>query len=145
MELCHIIGYVYNYAVLHLYSFFVCALLLWQQIDFTFNIYRQDRREDTLLKLAHFRRHKRKILKKMPGKSITIPFHKPEENHPPGKDSTKKIPNLISKVTERAGSSKFKKVSFVNNTGFEFPIMNTPSKFGFFFFFSCSQCLMFLL
>ncbi|PON71532.1 FG-GAP repeat-containing protein [Parasponia andersonii] len=69
----------------------------------------EDRREDTLLKLAHFRRHKRKTLKKTPGKSLTLPFHKPEENHPPGKDSTKKIPNLIGKVTERAGSSKFKK------------------------------------
>ena len=109
-----------NYAVFHLYSFFACAPLLWQQIDFTFHIYCQDRREDTLLKLTHFRRHKRKTLKKMPGKSITLPFHKPEENHPPGKDSTKKIPNLIGKVTERAKSSKFKKVRFVKNTGFEF-------------------------
>lgn len=68
-----------------------------------------DRREDTVLKLAHFRRHKRKTLKKTPGKSIALPINKPEENHPPGKDSTKKIPNLIGKVTERAGSAKPKK------------------------------------
>ncbi|XP_062102505.1 uncharacterized protein LOC133812717 [Humulus lupulus] len=68
-----------------------------------------DRREDTLLKLAHFRKHKRKTLKKTPGKSLTLPFHKPEEKNRPGKDSTKKIPNLIGKVTERAGSSKLKK------------------------------------
>jgi len=46
------------------------------------------RREDTLFKFAHFRRHKRKALKKTPGKAISYPFHKPEENHPPGKDST---------------------------------------------------------
>lgn len=73
-----------------------------------------------MLKLAHFRRHKRKTLKKTPGKSITLPINKPEENHPPGKDSTKKIPNLIGKVTERAGSAKFKKVRFVSKTCFLF-------------------------
>lgn len=70
-----------------------------------------------MLKLAHFRRHKRKTSKKMPGKSVTLPIHKPEENHPPGKDSTKKIPNLIGKVTERAGSSKLKKVRFFKDEG----------------------------
>ena len=59
-------------------------------------------------------------MKKTPGKSLTLPFHKPEENHPPGKDSTKKIPNLIEKVTERAKSSKLKKVGFVNNACFQF-------------------------
>ncbi|OMO84554.1 hypothetical protein COLO4_21984 [Corchorus olitorius] len=57
-----------------------------------------DRREDTLLKLSHFKRHKRKTVKKVPGKSTTYPFHKPEENHPPGKDETKKISNLIGKA-----------------------------------------------
>ena len=46
-----------------------------------------DRREDTLLKLAHFRWHKRKALKRTPGKSMNYPFHKPEEHHPPGKDT----------------------------------------------------------
>lgn len=73
-----------------------------------------------MLKLAHFRRHKRKTLKKTPGKSIAIPINKPEENHPPGKDSTKKIPNLIGKVTERAGSAKPKKAKFVNKPCFLF-------------------------
>ncbi|KAJ7953063.1 FG-GAP repeat-containing protein [Quillaja saponaria] len=68
-----------------------------------------DRREDTLLKLAHFRRHKRKTLKKTPGKTTNYPFHKPEENHPPGKDSTKKISNLIGKAANYAGSAKPKK------------------------------------
>lgn len=72
----------------------------------------QDRREDTLLKLAHFRRHKRKTLKKTPGKTTTYPFHKPEENHPPGKDSTQKISNLIGKAAKYAGSAKPKKVGF---------------------------------
>lgn len=71
--------------------------------------HRWDRREDTLLKLAHFRRHKRKTLKKTPGKTTSYPFHKPEENHPPGKDSTKKISNLIGKAARYAGSAKSKK------------------------------------
>ncbi|KAK1588636.1 hypothetical protein Q3G72_025282 [Acer saccharum] len=68
-----------------------------------------DRREDTLLKLAHFRRHKRKALKKIVGKTTNYPFHKPEENHPPGKDSTKKISNFIGKAATYAGSAKSKK------------------------------------
>ncbi|KAJ8764530.1 hypothetical protein K2173_006270 [Erythroxylum novogranatense] len=68
-----------------------------------------DRREDTVLQLAHFRRHKRKTLKKVPGKITNYPFQKPEENHPPGKDSTKKISNLIGKAANYAGSAKSKK------------------------------------
>ncbi|KAF6154026.1 hypothetical protein GIB67_026680 [Kingdonia uniflora] len=68
-----------------------------------------DRREDTTFKLAHFRRHKRKPLKKTPGKTANYPFHVPEENHPPGKDSTNKIPRLIGKATNYAGSAKGKK------------------------------------
>lgn len=73
----------------------------------------QDRREDTVLKLAHFRRHKRKAVKKMAGKSSNYPFHKPEDNHPPGKDSTKKISNLIGKAAKYAGSAKYNKVKDV--------------------------------
>lgn len=94
-----------------------------------------------MLKLAHFRQHKRKKLKKTPGKSLTLPFHKPEENHPPGKDSTKKIPNLIGKVTERAKSSKLKKVNFVYNACsiFGFVSLSLPS-----FFYCCSLHLIFL-
>ncbi|KAL6959989.1 hypothetical protein U1Q18_040135 [Sarracenia purpurea var. burkii] len=69
-----------------------------------------DRREDTLLKLMHFRRHKRKTLKRTSGKTTNYPFHKPEENHPPGKDSTKKISNLIGKAAKYAGSAKSKKI-----------------------------------
>lgn len=80
-----------------------------REIYMTFIFY-QDRREDTLLKLSHFRRHKRKILKKVVGKSTSYPCHKPEEHHPPGKDSTKKISNLIGKAATYAGSAKSKKV-----------------------------------
>ncbi|KAH0971163.1 hypothetical protein GBA52_023319 [Prunus armeniaca] len=68
-----------------------------------------DRREDTLLELARFKRHKRKILKRTSGKTINYPFHKPEENHLPGKDSTKKISNFIGKAAQYAGSAKPKK------------------------------------
>lgn len=77
-------------------------------------LFDQDRREDTLLKLAHFRRHKRKPLKKTGGKATSYSFHKPEENHPPGKDSTGKIPNLIGKAAKYASSAKSKKVLFPN-------------------------------
>lgn len=70
----------------------------------------QDRREDTSLELAHFRRHKRKAVKKTPGKNTNYPFHKPEENHPPGKDTTKRISNAIGKAVNYAKSAKSKKV-----------------------------------
>ncbi|CAI9110865.1 OLC1v1010956C2 [Oldenlandia corymbosa var. corymbosa] len=65
-----------------------------------------DRREDTLLELAHFRRHKRKAVKKTSGKTTNYPFHKPEENHPPGKDTTKRISNAIGKAVNYAKSAK---------------------------------------
>ncbi|KAI3451016.1 hypothetical protein Pfo_007681 [Paulownia fortunei] len=68
-----------------------------------------DRREDTVLKLAHFRRHKRKTLKKIPGKTTNYPFHKPEEKHSPGKDVTKKVSNVIEKAVNIAKSAKTKK------------------------------------
>ncbi|XP_019177507.1 PREDICTED: uncharacterized protein LOC109172727 [Ipomoea nil] len=72
--------------------------------------HRWDRREDTLLKLSHFKRHKRKTLKKMPGKTSTsYPLHKPEENQLPGKDTTKRISNAIGNAVKYAKSSKIKK------------------------------------
>ncbi|GAB4848510.1 hypothetical protein Ancab_003217 [Ancistrocladus abbreviatus] len=82
-----------------------------------------DRREDTYFQLAHFRRHKRKTLKKNSGKNTNYPFHKPEEHQPPGKDSTKKISNLIGKAAKYAGSAKSKKTipyipTITNNTQF---------------------------
>jgi hypothetical protein len=75
----------------------------------------QDRREDTVLQLSHFRRHKRKTSKKPNGKTTNYPFHKPEENHPPGKDSAKKISNLIGEAAKYAGSTKSKKVRSADN------------------------------
>lgn len=70
----------------------------------------QDRREDTFLQLAHFRRHKRKVLKKTTGKSTTNLVHAPVETHPPGKDSSNKISNAIEKAAKYAKSAKNKKV-----------------------------------
>ncbi|XP_039011393.1 uncharacterized protein LOC120140478 isoform X1 [Hibiscus syriacus] len=80
-----------------------------------------DRREDTLLMLSHFKRHKRKPLKRIPGKATIYPFHKPEEHHPPGKDDTKKISNFIGKAAKYASSAKSKKAltfipTITNNT-----------------------------
>ncbi|XP_077225920.1 FG-GAP repeat-containing protein [Tasmannia lanceolata] len=68
-----------------------------------------DRREDTSFKLTHFRKHKRKSLKKMPAKGTPFSFHVPEENHPPGKDSSNRIPQLIGKAANYAGSAKSKR------------------------------------
>ncbi|KAF8046253.1 hypothetical protein N665_3912s0004, partial [Sinapis alba] len=65
-----------------------------------------DRREDTLLKLSHFRRHKRKTLKKQAGKSTTFQSHKPEAHTLAGKDLSRKIPKLIGKAARYAGSAK---------------------------------------
>lgn len=73
-----------------------------------------------VLKLAHFRRHKRKTLKKMSGKFTTLPFHKLEEHHPQGKDTTKKILKLIGKETEHAGSTKLKIVRFSTISTYSF-------------------------
>lgn len=71
--------------------------------------HRWDRREDTLLELAHFRKHKRKLLKKLPGKRSSSSIHKPEDKHVFGKDTTKKITSAIDKVAEYATSGKTKK------------------------------------
>ena len=68
-----------------------------------------------MLQLSHFRRHKRKTSKKSNGKTTNYPFHKPEENHPPGKDSAKKISNLIGEAAKYAGSTKSKKVRSADN------------------------------
>ncbi|KAI9081271.1 hypothetical protein K1719_036771 [Acacia pycnantha] len=69
-----------------------------------------ERREDTMLKLAHFQPHKRKTLKRSTGRTtMSYPSHKPEENHPPGKDSTKKISHMIGKAANYVGSVKRKK------------------------------------
>ncbi|ONK73652.1 uncharacterized protein A4U43_C04F33860 [Asparagus officinalis] len=70
-----------------------------------------DRREDTSLQLAHFRRHKRKSLKKTPGKAGKHPFHMPAEDNPPGKDSSNKISSVIGKAANMAGSVRSQKRS----------------------------------
>nr|CAD1843570.1 unnamed protein product [Ananas comosus var. bracteatus] len=70
-----------------------------------------DRREDTSLHLAHFRRHKRKSLKKTPGKTVATTLHKPVEHNPLGKDRSNKIAKAIGKAADYAGSAKSKKKS----------------------------------
>ncbi|XP_074576516.1 uncharacterized protein LOC141833031 [Curcuma longa] len=73
--------------------------------------HRWDRREDTALELAHFRKHKRKPLKKTPGKVPTHTVYKPVEHNPPGKDASNKIARAIGKAADYAGSAKPKKRS----------------------------------
>lgn len=48
-------------------------------------------------------------MKKTSGRHTTYPFHKPEENHPPGKDDSKKISEMIGKAAKYANSAKTKK------------------------------------
>ncbi|KAG6532068.1 hypothetical protein ZIOFF_005906 [Zingiber officinale] len=72
--------------------------------------HRWDRREDTSLELAHFRKHKRKPLKKTPGKVPTHTVYKPVEHNPPGKDASNKIARAIGKAADYAGSAKPKKL-----------------------------------
>lgn len=93
--------------------YFISVICLEKLFQSTLLSLHQDRREDTLLKLAHFRRHKRKTLKKQAGKSTAYPFHKPEEHTPAGKDLSRKIPKLIGKAARYAGSAKPKKVKFL--------------------------------
>uniref|UniRef100_A0A453MNN1 Uncharacterized protein n=1 Tax=Aegilops tauschii subsp. strangulata TaxID=200361 RepID=A0A453MNN1_AEGTS len=69
-----------------------------------------DRREDTFLQLAHFRKHKRKELKKTQGKNVVNNVHKPIEHNPLGKDDTNRISKVIGKAADLAGSAKGKKV-----------------------------------
>ncbi|KAG8076389.1 hypothetical protein GUJ93_ZPchr0006g45823 [Zizania palustris] len=68
-----------------------------------------DRREDTFLQLAHFRKHKRKPLKKTPGKAVVNNVHKPSEHNPPGKDVSNRLANVIGKAADMANSNKIKK------------------------------------
>ena len=93
-----------------------------------------------MLKLAHFRRHKRKTLKKTQGKSTNYPFHKPEENHPPGKDDTKKISNLIGKAAKYASSAKSKKVKFQTTLQFNMKAFFLSFFLSFFLFLMGENC-----
>ncbi|KAL6873520.1 hypothetical protein ACP4OV_013602 [Aristida adscensionis] len=68
-----------------------------------------DRREDTRLQLAHFRKHKRKQVKKTQGKAAISSMHKPIEHNPPGKDASSRVAKVIGKAADIAGSNTAKK------------------------------------
>ncbi|KAL6603393.1 hypothetical protein ACP70R_043754 [Stipagrostis hirtigluma subsp. patula] len=69
-----------------------------------------DRREDTSLQLANFRKHKRKQVKKTQGKAAIInSVHKPIEHNPPGKDASNRVARVIGKAADMAGSNTAKK------------------------------------
>lgn len=70
----------------------------------------QERREDTKFELAHFRKHKRKAYKQIPGRKTTLGIHKPDDSLKPGKDPGNKIANVISKTANLASSTKTPKV-----------------------------------
>eukprot|EP00252_Welwitschia_mirabilis_P007876 TRINITY_DN19585_c0_g1_i1.p1 TRINITY_DN19585_c0_g1~~TRINITY_DN19585_c0_g1_i1.p1 ORF type:complete len:697 (+),score=126.02 TRINITY_DN19585_c0_g1_i1:313-2403(+) len=71
--------------------------------------HRWERREDTVFKLAHFRKHKRKSVKRTPGRSTTLPLHKPADEHVLGKDNNNKIASALGKAVKYATSGKEKK------------------------------------
>ncbi|XP_066376639.1 uncharacterized protein [Miscanthus floridulus] len=68
-----------------------------------------DRREDTTLQLAHFRKHKRKQVKKTPGKAVINSVNKPIEHNPPGKDASNRIARALGKAADMASSNKARK------------------------------------
>jgi hypothetical protein len=80
------------------------------ELKFEFSPYFQDRREDTTLQLAHFRKHKRKQVKKTQGKAIINSINKPTEHNPPGKDASNRIARVLGKAADMAGSNQVKKV-----------------------------------
>ena len=72
----------------------------------------QERREDTKFTLAHFRKHKRKIHKKLPGSKSSSGTHKSDGVQKPGKDVGNKLANIIGKAADLASNTKPMKVIF---------------------------------
>ncbi|PUZ58932.1 hypothetical protein GQ55_4G002200 [Panicum hallii var. hallii] len=68
-----------------------------------------DRREDTTLQLAHFRKHKRKQVKKTQGKAVINSVNKPIEHNPPGKDASNRVARVLGKAADMASSNKARK------------------------------------
>ncbi|MCO5587869.1 hypothetical protein L7F22_041821 [Adiantum nelumboides] len=71
--------------------------------------HRWERREDTKFELAHFRKHKRKVHKKLPGRKSTLGIQKPDDAFKPGKDPGNKLANMISKTASLASNTKLPK------------------------------------
>lgn len=68
--------------------------------------HRWERREDTKFELAHFRKHKRKAHKQLPGRKSTLGIHKPDDALKPGKDPGNKLANMIGKTASLASNTK---------------------------------------
>lgn len=73
--------------------------------------HRWERREDTKFELAHFRKHKRKTHKQLPGRKSVSGIHKPDDIQKPGKDVGNKLANVISKAADLASTTKSEKRS----------------------------------
>lgn len=62
--------------------------------------------------MAHFRKHRRKLVKKIQGKDNNIPSEKPAVKNAPGKDSNgNPIANVVGKAAELAAGAKVRKVT----------------------------------
>jgi hypothetical protein len=82
--------------------------------------HRWDSREDTRFELAHFRKHQRHTVKKLPSNSAMFLSQKPIEKQLPGKEATgNKVSNALGKAVDLALGAKPKKVL---NTSHDFSI-----------------------
>lgn len=77
-----------------------------------FSWHLQDSREDTRFELAHFRKHRRHTVKKLPSNTATFLSQKPIEKQLPGKEATgNKVSNALGKAVDLAVGAKPKKVT----------------------------------
>lgn len=71
----------------------------------------QKRREDTRFELAHFYKHRRKIVKKLQGKEGNPISQRPEEKDAPGKHSKgNRVASAVGRAAELAVGAKPRKV-----------------------------------
>lgn len=71
----------------------------------------QERREDTRFELAHFYKHRRKIVKKLQGKEGNLISQRPEEKNAPGKHSKgNRVASAVGRAAELAVGAKPRKV-----------------------------------
>uniref|UniRef100_A0A7I4D3Y5 FG-GAP repeat-containing protein n=1 Tax=Physcomitrium patens TaxID=3218 RepID=A0A7I4D3Y5_PHYPA len=75
--------------------------------------HRWEHREDTRFELAHFRKHRRKLVKKVPGKDNSIPSEKPADRNTPGMDARgNPIAKVVGKAADLAVGAKVRKQQF---------------------------------
>jgi len=75
----------------------------------------QERREDTRFELAHFYKHRRKIVKKLQGKEGNLISQRPEEKDAPGKHSKgNRVASAVGRAAELAVGAKPRKQEYIH-------------------------------